>query len=410
MAKASPSLNLMVQYVKPENVTAKEGFAGFIDYQDREETKNPLDKNQEFSGYINYMGNEEKTSNLFDAYIDAVTEKGRALYKEKFNQAQENKSVMWELVYSFDNQALQTAGLYDPETGFLNEKKIKGYTRESISKLLKLEDMTDTAIWAGAIHYNTDNIHIHVSIVEPHPVHTKKPYLKKENILAAKSVMMNRMFEMDKERQTNINKSIRDIMVKGIQNDLLEKIQEDSFYREQLEDLFEKLPADRKLWKYNNTVMAEARPIVNTIISHYITTEKKSEYDDLLAMINEQHNLFKLRYGENSSKDYVQNRIDDLYSRMGNAVLTTLRENRILLQPDQKTEKFIGRIRLPERKRTPYQPVQKQNVFVKKARYEMNAAIYNMKRAMSEEMHSYQNQLAYEELERQLDSGSQIQH
>ena len=98
MANGSPALNLMVQYIRPESADPEKGFAGYIDYEDRTDAqnRNPAEDIffRKYEGYINYMGNEEKTTFLFDKYTDSVTETGRELYKSKFNEAQKNKSIM----------------------------------------------------------------------------------------------------------------------------------------------------------------------------------------------------------------------------------------------------------------------------------------------------------------------------
>ncbi|EPZ61868.1 hypothetical protein H477_5898 [[Clostridium] sordellii ATCC 9714] len=90
---------------------------------------------------------------------------------------------MWQEVYSFDNEWLKKQGLYDPKTKFLDEDKIKNAIRKSIEFSLEKSGMKETALWSGAIHYNTDNIHIHVAICEPNPTKKEVRGLKKRLIL-----------------------------------------------------------------------------------------------------------------------------------------------------------------------------------------------------------------------------------
>src|SRR5690625_7773322 len=35
--------------------------------------------------------------------------------------------------------------------------------------MLAAERMQQSAIWTASLHYNTDNIHVHIATVEPHP-------------------------------------------------------------------------------------------------------------------------------------------------------------------------------------------------------------------------------------------------
>lgn len=409
MANGSPALNLMVQYIRPESADPEKGFAGYIDYEDRTDAQNQNPAEdiffRKYEGYINYMGNEEKTTFLFDKYTDSVTETGRELYKSKFNEAQKNKSVMWELVYSFDNEDLSKAGLYDPETHYLDEKKIKTYARKSIAAILDKEDMKDSAIWAAAIHYNTDNIHIHVSIVEPNPTHTKKPYIHRDTIKAAKSVMANDLFETNKERNSEINAKIRDILVQGIKDDLAGKVSSDNrFYAEAFRRLKDTLPSDRKLWKYNNTVMTESRPIIDSITEYYIKEEKSEEYGELIKLLKEQELSYKAIYGQSSSNEFIDNRLNDLKSRMGNAVLNVIRKENII-QINQSAVEQKKIIHIPHYKHTPYKETPTYNYSYNKARRSFNQAIIELKRSLSDELESYKNQAAYAELERQLDGG-----
>ncbi|WP_254557050.1 relaxase MobL, partial [Salmonella enterica] len=44
--------------------------------------------------------------------------------------------------------------------------KIKEAVRSSIRTMLKEEKIDSSAVWCGEIHYDTDNIHVHTSIVE----------------------------------------------------------------------------------------------------------------------------------------------------------------------------------------------------------------------------------------------------
>ena len=50
--------------------------------------------------------------------------------------------------------------------GLLDEKSIKDATRQSMSECFKRENLKDTGYWVGEIHYNTDNIHVHVASTE----------------------------------------------------------------------------------------------------------------------------------------------------------------------------------------------------------------------------------------------------
>ncbi|NEU35866.1 hypothetical protein GN156_34995, partial [bacterium LRH843] len=81
--------------------------------------------------------------------------------KEIFRQAQKNDSVMWQDVISFDNKWLEERGIYNSKTGWVNEGAIQNSIRKGMEVLLREEQLEQSGVWSAAIHYNTDNIHVH---------------------------------------------------------------------------------------------------------------------------------------------------------------------------------------------------------------------------------------------------------
>ncbi|WP_235804314.1 relaxase MobL, partial [Latilactobacillus graminis] len=67
-----------------------------------------VEKNQdsEFKKFNDYMGNPHKTDSLFSAYSDQLSLEDRQKMKSYFTQAQDAKSPLWQIVYSFDNNWL----------------------------------------------------------------------------------------------------------------------------------------------------------------------------------------------------------------------------------------------------------------------------------------------------------------
>lgn len=63
------------------------------------------------------------------------------------------------------------------DLGLSSEKKIYEATRKAVSKMLKSEGL-ENAVWSAAIHFNTDNIHVHIATVEPEPMRKKKEYIQ----------------------------------------------------------------------------------------------------------------------------------------------------------------------------------------------------------------------------------------
>lgn len=95
-----------------------------------------------------------------------------------YDDAQDNGSPMWMPVFSFKNEFLVQQGIYDPETKTLDENRLHNVIRASMKAMLDSERMPN-AIWTGDVHFNTDNIHVHVSVVEVHPTRKKFHNVKK---------------------------------------------------------------------------------------------------------------------------------------------------------------------------------------------------------------------------------------
>lgn len=80
---------------------------------------------------------------------------------------------MWQHVISFDNEWLKECGIINNETDQINEIRLREATRAAMLQLQKDEGL-ENAIWSAAIHFNTDNIHIHIAMVEPVPMREMK--------------------------------------------------------------------------------------------------------------------------------------------------------------------------------------------------------------------------------------------
>lgn len=153
-------------------------FSGYISYIDRSEAKRN-EKLSEYNLYNDYMDNPEKTTGLFTEDKTELTYKDKKILKETFRSAQDNGSLMWQTVISFDNRWLEKYGLYDAANDIVDERKLKEISSNAIKKMLVNEGL-ENAVWSGAIHYNTDNLHVHVAVVEPVPQRMVKEYTQYE--------------------------------------------------------------------------------------------------------------------------------------------------------------------------------------------------------------------------------------
>jgi len=357
--------------------------------------------------YTDYMDNgkkctpgfnneADKTSALFTATKDLLTQEEKQTLKAQFCKAQKNDSPMWQQVISFTNDFLGKYGLYDSRSKILDEDKMRTVTRLAMDEMLHDEHMDGAAVWSAAIHYNTDNIHVHIAIVEPSPTRKKKEFIdkksgeKKKQFAGSinkktfgkmKSKIVNNIVDRSPELQ-KINDIIRNniVAVKRGRSSYRDKKLRGMFL-----NLYRTLPEDRRLWFYNMNALSSVRPEIDRFTKAYIDMYHRQDFAELTHKLNEQQKFLRSVYGagkEDLYKNYAKTKIKDLYTRMGNAVLREIRDYDKKVRPrrvKKKTEKGVNK-------------------------YRSGSAIYNLKKALKKDYGSAKNQIEFERLQQDIEN------
>lgn len=326
---------IVSKFIRPQN----KKFAEYIEYIDRDEAIRNENFNK-FSAYQDYMDNPEKTTALFTATHDTLNSEQKAELKKQFETAQKNGSLMWQNVISFDNRWLEKQGIYESKTKTLNENKLKEITRMAMSEMLEKENMQCSAIWSASIHYNTDNIHIHIAAVEPYPtretivwngVEQYRGKLKPSTLDKMKSKVVNNILERNQQQQT-INELIRERIIGSKRYPSYK----DKNLKQAFKSLYEKLPQDKRQWQYNMNGISDLRSDIDDLSRLYIETYHPNEYEELYQRLKAEENILKEAYGSGEKKkyeNYAENKIKDLYTRMGNTILKEMKEYDKLRHP-----------------------------------------------------------------------------
>jgi len=336
------------------------------------------------------MDNPEKSTSLFTLYEDEVKDKKKI--KELFKTAQENGSIMWQDVISFNNEWLEKHGIYDSKTKTLDEKKLKEVARSAMNEMLKRENMVDSAIWTGAIHINTDNIHIHLATVEPYPTR-ERGKRKPKTLSAMKSKVINGIMDRSLEY-----KKINDIIRANI---VAQKKQRSAFadrkIRKMFKEILKELPEDRRQWKYNYNSIREVRPKIDEMSRIYIRKYHKKDYEELLKRLEEEERVLREAYGEGGHyKRYRENKVKELYTRLGNAFLSEMREYAKMQDRTMRIKKRLQQRSL-NYKSSSFKRVQlKQNFF-------LHYHLKKLDRVLSNEYENWKNQLYYERLQQEIE-------
>ena len=402
MAPIKAGCILKNKFVTP----GSKAFGNYLNYIERESATKP---ETEFSAYQDYMDNPEKGASLFTKDFDNLTPEQRAQLKKVFQTAQDNGSVMWQTVFSFDNRWLQQNGLYDPETGILQQEKMQEYIRAAMGKLLEKEGIGQTAVWSASIHYNTDNIHVHVATVEPIPTRQavskengQKEYrgkMRLSSLMAAKSALINRILSQQPEN-IKITDLIRNQIVKGkAANPLLK----DKELAEKLLALYQKLPENRQLWNYNSNALHDVKPLIDSISKEYIEKYHPDEWKELQELLQKQKENYKTAYGNpKNGNQYAENKIQDLYTRMGNSILKELKAF------DKEQRAAFSKEHPSRSQNTATWEKSYQNHLAKKYYRDSSTArmLNSMKKALKSDLENAKNQRAYEKLQEEQREGN----
>ena len=346
-----------------------------------------------FSSYVDYMDREEaKRNKSFNKDTDLMSENEKLDAKKLFAKAQKNRSILWQDVFSFDNKWLEKQGLYNPKTKELDEKKVKDAVRKSIEFAVEKKCIAETCIWNGAIHFNTDNIHVHVAICEPNPtIQRGKRTQKTLDIM--KSKFVNELLD-SRENFLDINNIIRKDIVDSKKNS---KIKEDKKLKELTKNVIQNLPKDKRHWHYGYNTMNDAKKYLDEMTKYYIDTYKKDEFKELISRLDKQEDILKETYGvgqRSKFKDYKENKIDELYKRMGNAFLTEIKAS-------MKREEELNNIVNQKKINKLYSNKSSKFIISKK---ELN----NIEKALSNEFDSIKNMDYYQRLQYKIDNGINI--
>lgn len=353
-----------------EQAGKKQNYSNYLDYIKRLESQNNYGENFKHDIYIHYVFDENKTQSMFNDRQNFMDKNDVDDLKNSFRNAQQNNGIMWKEVISFDNEALIKEGLFDPNTKLLDEQKFRTSTRKMMERFEDREGLKNNFKWGASIHYNTDNIHVHVAGVENN-VTRERGKIKQSTIDSMKSTFANSLFDISGERKA-INDFIRGRIVKGLKEN--DDTNFDKKFKKQYKKVQDKLKdIPNNQWNYNNNSLKHIRPEIDKITDMYIKQYHPKEFEDFKDKLFQQTNIYKSTYGENSNyNNYTYTKIDDLYSRSGNTILSNIKS----LNQSDKYKPFNDRVDF------------KSKI---KSKIELNKSIYYVKRGLKNDFKTSKN-------------------
>ena len=333
--------------------TNAKGYAGIVDYMtDKEKVKkgeayNTPDYFPE--GILSYMADEKKASGLFTKDKDFVDKNSIRELKESYQQAEQNGSLQWKFVGSFDNEWLKENQILDSD-GAVREQTLKKAVRVMMDRLIKEEKFIPSqTIWAASFHHNTDNLHFHISLVEkensrelvkrrqkkiektlsPTGMQTRfyrdqgaeslqpKGKLKQTTLEKMKSAFLNELTRASRKQILEKQTALRDTLVQELQLP-----QETFTKRKELLRILQVLPQEKKKWQYK-TIRREyplAKNRIDAYTKNYL--KKFGKQEEFQRVVKEEADFRSRLYG--GSHDYQKNQMADLEYRLGNRLLKEL--------------------------------------------------------------------------------------
>jgi len=278
---------------------------------------------------------KELTTGMFDFYSDDLTGDDVKLYKQKFQKAQKNGSVMYRDIVSFSTEALILAGIYNPFTNELNRKPIIEASRKMLREMYKREGLAMTGISVGEIHYNTKNFHIHFATVEEKNTRRMIEFegelqargMRKESTLQTmKSVLANHIFDRtDKLVQIS---DLRNTMRQSVKHEFHHTASKKALaLMSRLEHL---LPVDKRQWNSKN-LSDQAREVMQELVDELMSSNSEFNRYKRLALEENEHREKMFGKLSDSQSSFYDGRMygipDGVYYRLGNSVLEEMRKS-----------------------------------------------------------------------------------
>lgn len=377
-----------------------EANSGFVDYTNRDEavevdnelnlethrqnieslTEDELQKIQaevpetklNFQEYINYMNRSYATENQNEEMTAIFTKEANYLQRSKvtelknnLEQAYQNGSLLWQGVISFDNDFLAKEGLYDLETGKVDQQAIKSVIREALPRLIEKEGLSDSSFWWANIHLNTDNIHVHFGLSEVESAR-KKFFYRPRGRMEYRGNFSQKTIERFKSDVFHglLNEQTRGMIVRreqilaNIRSELINSVFRDQMVRSSaeknfLEQAYNHLPMDKK-WRYGSNArdFAVSKFFLDRYLDSYLENDGKELYQEFLKETKDFLETYRGAYSSGKKSTYekirkldgrvektqqeaagyhlqqlIANREKELRERLANKILHLFREN-----------------------------------------------------------------------------------
>ncbi len=295
----------------------KDDYLGYID--------KGIKSTDEFRDYVDYAGNPEKSSGVFNQN-GLMDSDGKKVLR---GQLRETKSTIWDMVISTEEEY--------GKRNLTNWKDAKSLLCDILPKFFKSIGMdSDNVIWYAGLHENTDNRHIHISFFEKEPQiydkKTKSFKFRKGKIGIGKIRALKMGAEAHFLQPVEGLRRMRDEAVKQAKA-TLNDAELDSSMKLIIKDLYETIPRKGRI-AYDSDNMAPIRDKVDRlsdmILSHDGIRQRYLKICSELAKVDEEM-VKSARFHHVESPDMwmkEKNFRNDIHRRMGNTIIAYILDSR----------------------------------------------------------------------------------
>jgi hypothetical protein len=325
-----PNVNLMLGYVdclrnkKSDDTYVLENFGQrrfYSSTQDYDYVKYVNTGSKEKIDYIDYSGNKEKSHGVFNQNGLMSPEEIKVL-REKLRNTD---SVIWHGVISFTEEfGDKYCDNYEKAYELMKAELPKFFTKAELNP--------DNIEWFAGLHENTDNKHIHFSFFEKEPQRYRQNTKKKvysQGLISKKAI---NYFKGEIERKLiNVSKDIVGLRT-SIKEEVYKGLKKEDFTK-LISSLVYILPETGRM-SYDSENLKPYKASIDYVVKSIIKSNKElnKKYDDFKALLIQQDkqiaNSYTKMHTSYEGKLLKDKYIEDLYRRLGNLVVHTVKDIR----------------------------------------------------------------------------------
>ena len=271
--------------------------------------------------YVEYSGNKEKSHGVFNEKGLMTSE----MIKEMRTMLRNTDSPIWHGVISFTEEFGDTyCNTFEKAFELMKNELPKFFENAGL--------IPENIVWYAGLHENTDNKHIHLSFFEKEPLRNKQGHKEvcfSDGFIPIKAI---NKFKISAEIQLlKITKDIK--LARKTLTDEMKKDMKLGDYMKHINSLYFSLPHEHRM-SYDSENIKPYKEQIDMVVNAIIMSNEdlQRKFNDFQSFIVKRDYEIKEAY-KRINVDYKDKLlfdkcIDDIYRRLGNIVLRTIRDIR----------------------------------------------------------------------------------